>query len=421
VPCTFTDIYNADVVGAWGVVTCQAVNQFAFACRLVIGDGVNATWVADTAKQIIFVDGASPAYNNPIIEVTVNATFRLGELLHAATYSTSNGCVITSLDATADQRFIYTANNATSLLKLYSSTVLAPSARHWLGNNAGQLSGELYNCLFAHNVILSAPRSTTTFYNVQVVDYGDNYAIQLPTGTYNTMLFSDGTYGFGVWWTTANYTLQNTVFRDLTYIGTVTQYGTGFIYLIDCESDSWTWNFPSATFTSRVYRQYTIHLHVVDAAGANVSGATVIWYHADDTEAFHVTTAADGTITEQTVSRGYYDYTNGDTLQDYGPFTLTVTKAGYMPYIHENITLDEPVDWRIYLRTQLTGDAAVEDVQGGKTFYADDADTQLTGAKQDRVHRARVVRDTACEERERALLTILKNHYTNKQQLRHKL
>jgi hypothetical protein len=41
--------------------------------------------------------------------------------------------------------------------------------------------------------------------------------------------------------------------------------------------------------------------------------------------------------------------------------------------------LDEKIDWRISLRNQLSGNAAAADVTTGKTFYADDADTQLTG------------------------------------------
>ena len=36
VPITFTDIYNADVAGAWGQVT-KTGNMFVFDCKLAVG------------------------------------------------------------------------------------------------------------------------------------------------------------------------------------------------------------------------------------------------------------------------------------------------------------------------------------------------------------------------------------------------
>jgi hypothetical protein len=40
-----------------------------------------------------------------------------------------------------------------------------------------------------------------------------------------------------------------------------------------------------------------------------------------------VATSGSGDIATQTVSRGYYDQAHGNTLQDYGPHTLTISKA----------------------------------------------------------------------------------------------
>ena len=63
---------------------------------------------------------------------------------------------------------------------------------------------------------------------------------------------------------------------------------------------------------------------------------------------FSVTSGQDGKITGQTVSRGYYDQAHGNTLQDYGPHTLTITKTGFQDY-RDTITLDRKIDLEIAL------------------------------------------------------------------------
>jgi hypothetical protein len=51
VPNTFTDIYNADVAGAWGQVT-KTGNMFVFSAKLQVGDGSTATYLHDTFKKV---------------------------------------------------------------------------------------------------------------------------------------------------------------------------------------------------------------------------------------------------------------------------------------------------------------------------------------------------------------------------------
>jgi len=48
------------------------------------------------------------------------------------------------------------------------------------------------------------------------------------------------------------------------------------------------------------------------------------------------------------VSRGYYDQAHGNTLQDYGPHTLTITKAGYQTYV-KKFVLSAKTSWEIKL------------------------------------------------------------------------
>jgi hypothetical protein len=96
---------------------------------------------------------------------------------------------------------------------------------------------------------------------------------------------------------------------------------------------------------------------------------------------FSVTSdAVTGAIATQVVSRGYYQRSTGNTLQDYGPFTLTITKTGKMPYTQTGIVLTEKTKLQIALRNQLTATADVSDVLAGATFYKDDVDSKLTGS-----------------------------------------
>ena len=54
-PNTFTDIYNADVAGAWGQVT-KTGNMFVFSAKLQVGDGSTATYLHDTFKKVTLND-----------------------------------------------------------------------------------------------------------------------------------------------------------------------------------------------------------------------------------------------------------------------------------------------------------------------------------------------------------------------------
>lgn len=105
-----------------------------------------------------------------------------------------------------------------------------------------------------------------------------------------------------------------------------------------------------------VYLKYTINIHVTDKDGANLSGVTVdlegsetIDYDTDAWTAGTVTTAADGTITEQTINVKKWVGTS-ETETDYNVFRFTISKTGYETLTLENITIDSPIDWHFELQ-----------------------------------------------------------------------
>ena len=107
--------------------------------------------------------------------------------------------------------------------------------------------------------------------------------------------------------------------------------------------------------TNDVFLKYTVNVHITDRAGANISSATVTLDTSEstdyDTEAFSVSTAADGTITEQTVTKKKWAGT-AETLTDYEPWRFTIEKAGYKTLTIEEVDISAPIVYRFELQSQ---------------------------------------------------------------------
>jgi hypothetical protein len=73
---SYSDIYDADVAGGWGVVSKQGDKQYHLLCNLVIGDGSTTTSVSDTDVQIEIGSDATENW----FQVKAEATHTIGEL-----------------------------------------------------------------------------------------------------------------------------------------------------------------------------------------------------------------------------------------------------------------------------------------------------------------------------------------------------
>ena len=109
----------------------------------------------------------------------------------------------------------------------------------------------------------------------------------------------------------------------------------------------------ASTYTLK--EQYTCNIHVADKDGINLQSVTVLCEISDssnyDTQEFSVSTAANGTIAEQTIDYKKWVGVN-ETLTNYTPMRLTLSKAGYETLVLENITVDGPIDWHLELQQQ---------------------------------------------------------------------
>lgn len=118
----------------------------------------------------------------------------------------------------------------------------------------------------------------------------------------------------------------------------------------------------------------TVNVRVTTQDGDEIEGATVTCLNSEGTEEFSETTAADGTIAEQTVTgiRNEPDpnidtssYVGG-VVTDYNPFTITVTADGYRDHVIVAEEIAEATSWEVSLTdnssldwSELDGVAAV--------------------------------------------------------------
>ena len=206
-------------------------------------------------------------------------------------------------------------------------------------------------------------------------------AVRFGTPIANNIFAIGCTYVLRNYGNTGALSIKNVYARGCTYVlscESVT--GALTLYIINGDVDNWLFRWYLITGTPMVFRQYEFDLTTTKYDGTPLStvtngvavtltkGATVI----------NLTTDANGKITTQTLSKGYYDQANGNTIQDAANWTLTVTATGYIP-VTRVFSLDQKTSWMCALHTQLTGDAAATDIKVGKKAYSTDADTQLTG------------------------------------------
>jgi hypothetical protein len=333
--------------GQWGVVWKDVTNQFIFDCKLQIGDGSTATYFTDTDKAVV-MNNLGLASGSNVIYVRNSATFQLGNLVDATKKVTKNGCKLFFAESTNWQYGIRDESN-TAITYLYSTDLssvveqqiaLAANSRMWnvamdfyteIAVNTANLTNLMMTCSYPIR-----PGGVTIDSITMLTNNAFLACTYAPTTTisnfYGRTTFTN--YGFWVGLGTANY------------------------YLVNWDIN--LWKFISWVATKIFYRQYTFDLQVTDKANNPISGATVILKDKNGNTVFNVTTAADDTIAQQTVSRGYYAQATGDTLQEYSPHTLTITKAGYQTYTG-NFTLSQKTNWTIALQP-LTDGGLIEHV-----------------------------------------------------------
>lgn len=324
--------------GQWGRVWKTNLVQFMFDSKLYIGDGSTDTWFVDTLKEIIFSDGIVGGSWEFLLYSRANTHVTFGILENATLKTSSSGCIFRSLEDSQNANlFIYINTGA-----LYSCTFAAVdnTPYHFV---TVLNDGPVWNCSCIKSVLFWGCRAD--FYNVYVTKSTLAFSDINVNSKMNLLFVTECNAALYAYAATAT-TISNTILRRNTYMMSVIS-ATVDSNLINIDTDAWTFTY-SGTCTGKIYRKNTIDIKVTDKDNNNISGATVALVDKDGNSIFSVTTAANGTITQQTVSRGYYAQATGDTLQEYSPHTLTITMAGYQKYV-KKFTLTDKTSWEIKL------------------------------------------------------------------------
>ena len=339
---TGNDFAYALVQGQWGVVSRQCTDQFCFNAKLQIGDGNTATWFADTNKHITIVNGLISGNWQTFIDVKTNAVFRVGKLIDLTKKITDEGCSFYF----AETNYYSKPIMGDGTIYLYGSIFTAYVKEARMND-----PDRCWNCKFINECFIVSANSN--IYNYQT-ENNINHGITIlsGSGTYEDIKITGDSCVSVVYIDGGTATVKNLkAFGTFQY--DVQPSNNGICYLINCDFPAWTfiWQNPP---NEKVYRQYEFDLKVIDKDNVAISGATVKIWDKDSNLVVDTTTDANGEIATQTITRGYYNQANGNTLQDASPHLIKIEKAGYTTY-EADFTLEEKTDWLIALNSAENG------------------------------------------------------------------
>lgn len=258
-PCTFEDIYQADLASGWGVVQKQGDAQYLFDCRLQIGDGASETWFCDALKQVTFSASSTSGSEQKLFDIRANGHLRLGVCTSDVEKTTEDGCSLVYL-GTNNPYFV----DSVEPVEIYSCMFASPNYYARFRCPAGS---KIYNTIFAKGVYLVSVHGVLHNIMVQHGAYGmtDPYVeegserVRIENATIGLFIRSGATF-------------RNVDVLKATYDVRVF-FSHADSYLINTRCN-WVFQWLGSS-TGKVYRQYTFKLRALDESGNPVSGATV--------------------------------------------------------------------------------------------------------------------------------------------------
>lgn len=376
-PCTFEDIYNADVGGVWGVVTKAEPNVYSFAAKLIVSAGV----LIDTNFIATWANGVMTGHYQICLYVKTGSIFRAGQIITEAKKSTRRGCVLHCGETSYIPYFI--SVSADSTLDLFSS-FLSSVYRGIIGLGSCP-DVRIWNCLLGEQVGFKGGAADADIFNT-LITYPE-YGVQ-DTQASLDRVFVCGKYGAPIYVSGAvESVVTDPYVRDvLRILDSYKLTGTGQI--IDGDVDTWVirWHSTAEFETGSIIRKHTVNVEVLDSDGTAIEAATVALVDADGTEVFSEATDAGGVISEQTVTRGYCEFPDAnldtDLTKDYSPHTLTIIMAGKKTYTCD-FTLDRPIDWTVALEDYEACEAALTANVAEDSITGDVVEDEITADVED--------------------------------------
>ena len=329
-PCSFEDIYQADVNGGWGVVNKQGNNQYEFRCKLQIGDGTTETWLIDTKKAISFT------LIDNFIDIKNYGHLRCGEVISESKRTSKDGCYFYS-SAPATKKLIYVETYGT--LELYSSLI---NSKAYLQICSSEIN-KIWNSIITGPYCSGYPIPQVNIYNV--LWSSAHYGIQISPINASDVTIANCYYSMYLKAIHSNYYISNFKMIDETYSFRTYNF-KGNLYAIDTDC-KWTfyWGYGSS---GKVYRQYSLNLKVTDEDGNPIPNASVKIWDKNNNLVVNETTDVNGQIPEQILNYGYYDQAHGNIPVMHTPHVLQLSKPGFRSY-KLRFTAGSPITWTIKL------------------------------------------------------------------------
>ena len=350
-PGTMTDVQSANDAGSWGVVTTQANGQYFVDCHFAIGHFLTTSgagsegYFAMVNEAVEFRGGVKMGGESGLAH-----EWTIGKLISLANFTTEGGCTITFNNVYSRQW--YTFLRARGTIYIYDSKI-----EHVAGSGGYFYRSDRLINVMVDNMQMGYP--TDDIMNRCNLRKKWSAATDSAQGTINDIFAHDSTYvirrpgNHSNTITAVNMKVRNCSYMLTVSIGTT---GTGILEVVDADTNTWAiyWASSAVPNSQSMKEQYTFNLVVLDTKNNGINGATVKLVDKNGTQQFSISSAADGSITEQIVTAKLYEYGSGSnpgvtTITDYNNFTLTIKVAGYKEY-KKKFTLNEKIDWRVALK-----------------------------------------------------------------------
>jgi len=358
-PITFTDLYNADQAGGWGVCDYKGEGVFFMDCMLQVGDGYTSTYFKDVKKVVVWTSAPGVGYINSIY-IKSQVDFQLGEVSDVAKKQTYDACVFHVTRDNGVSRLFYGSGNNISR-KIYGLTVVSENlyaSAVWVFAYSDTV---LWNCNFV-NYAQPKISGDADLFNITVMGGSDVVKGKAMDGGVGSPTIDDFV-AFNLrrvgdfYLTNQDVKVNNLKIRSNDHgIQPVTF--NKEMTLLDCELDLWDFYMKGVGEEGKFLRKYTVNIHVTDKNGANLSGVNVVCQDKNDNEVFNVNTDAQGDIAEQEVTyQRWYKLATGwrgeGEADLYSPHSFIVSKDGYETLEIDAITLSEPVKWHLELQDEV--------------------------------------------------------------------
>lgn len=361
-PYTWEDVWDYDDSGGGGTngtgeVDGTVINTimdkctdglYTISCDVEFGDGSTTTYFKSAFETVRFDDGK-------VFEIFDNANLQLGEKggSSAVDYHGRQGSKWSLAPSAASDLISSTEDDV--VCNMYASVLeIRSSNAVWLRNG----TVEMRDCIVSGNQSVVGGAVYLAFndnvdYSLYRCQFTDVYMLGAYTtpSAFENVTVSGALYAI---YTNTDVTADSPVLLDNT--NQARQNGTGkTLNIVNPNINLTAAKLHNNTATSVIKEQYTCNIRVIDESGDNVEGATVTCTDKDDNEVFSVTTAADGTITEQTITYKQWvgtDEAAGET--EYSPHCLAITYRD-KTYYGTAIAVDSKIDWTLSLNSPSGG------------------------------------------------------------------